>query len=64
MGQRLKEIRVKAGLTQDEVAERMGLTGKLRRREIERLDLEIIGKIQAEVVSRFFRFLTEEPQMR
>jgi len=55
MGQRLREIRLKAGLSQDDVAERMGLVGKGRRIEIWRLERAQSVSPSLEKIARYLR---------
>ena len=52
---RLRELRVRAQLTQDEAAERMGLDGKQRRKTVERLEHGRIGNPSLDTIGRFLR---------
>jgi len=52
---RLRELRLRAQLTQDEAAERMRLGGKQRRKTVERLEHGRIGNPSLDTIGRFLR---------
>ena len=55
LGKRLRELRLRAQLTQDETADRMGLTGEQRRKAVERLEHGRIGNPSVDTIGRFLR---------
>jgi transcriptional regulator with XRE-family HTH domain len=54
LGKRLRQLRLRAQLTQDEAAERMGLTGTGRRKTVERLER---GRNRNPLLDTVLRFL-------
>jgi transcriptional regulator with XRE-family HTH domain len=55
MSVRLREFRLGTGLTQDELAGRMGLKGPQRRKQVERLETTRAGSPTLEIVIRYLR---------
>ena len=55
LGERLRSLRVKAMLTQVEVADRMGLTGRASGRFIGHLENGRIGNPSVKTIARFLR---------
>jgi len=55
MGTRLRELRLKAGLLQDDVAERMGLTGKGRSNFISALERGAVKRPYLDAIASYLR---------
>ena len=55
MGLRLRELRREAGLTQDQIADRIGLQGKHRKMIIMKLETGRIGNPHLQTIARFLR---------
>src|SRR5512136_1835660 len=55
MGRRLRSLRTLAGLTQLEVADRMGLSGRYRRRTIGRLECGRSGEPALSLIARYLQ---------
>ena len=55
MGERLMDLRVRAGLTQDEVADRMGYIGPGRRSAISRLEKGLNGNPSLKMIAGYLR---------
>ena len=61
LGTGLRRLRLGAGLTQDELAAAMGLTGRYRRRQ--KLDLTLIRRVRSVVVREFTRLVRKRPEL-
>jgi transcriptional regulator with XRE-family HTH domain len=55
MGARLRKLRLSAMLTQDEVADRMGLKGKWRKMTVRRLEMGRVGNPSLRTVNLFLQ---------